>query len=110
MRKIDAKFFDDMRRNSDDIREKELLDLLIEQKRKGKVFGKGERRVIFTCPLGEYEDTPDGIANALNEARKIDPEQRYAEMEFVFAMMEIGLIEADDGQIYVMTPALPADR
>ena len=94
-----------------DRQDKLVLDWMEKQKKSGKAFGDGERKVFLTALMVGNENTTDGIVNALNEDAKTNPHNnREWDKKTVLAYMDIGLIESDGNQVYVMVPVIQADR
>lgn len=94
-----------------DRQDKFVLDWMEKQKRAGKVFRDGERKVFLTASMAGNENTPDGIVEALNEDAKTNlHNNREWSKKIVLAYMGIGLIESDGNQVYVMVPVIQADR
>lgn len=94
-----------------DRQDKLVLDWMEKQKKAGKVFSDGERKVFLTASMAGNENTTDGIVDALNEDAKTNPNNnREWDKKTVLAYMDIGLIESDGNQVYVMVPVIQADR
>lgn len=91
--------------------DKVIFDWIEKQKKAGKIFGAGERKVFLTALMAGNENTPDGIVDALNEDAKTNPyNNRDWDKKTVLKYMDIGLIESDGNHVYVMVPVIQADR